>query len=213
LRAPLRAMEGFSETLVAEAGPNFSKTGKDLANRISVSAQFMDAMLRDLLTYSRVSQERIELSAVNLEMSAQKQVFRLKTEIEQKNAEIEILGSWPPVLGHERTLGHVLSNLLSNALKFAKPNVPPLIRLRAEELTDSPLPLVKVWVEDNGIGIEPRHQEQTFRLFTRLHGDQFPGTGFGLAIVQKGIERMGGRVGVESTVGEGSRFWFELRKA
>jgi signal transduction histidine kinase len=70
-----------------------------------------------------------------------------------------------------------------------------------------------VWVEDNGIGIAPEHQEQIFRLFTRLHRDAYGGTGVGLAIVQKSIERMGGRVGVESAPDQGSRFWFELRKA
>jgi signal transduction histidine kinase len=68
-------------------------------------------------------------------------------------------------------------------------------------------------VEDNGPGIAPEHQDQIFRLFTRLDGERFPGTGLGLTIVQKGVERMGGRVGVESTLGQGSRFWFELRKA
>ena len=70
-----------------------------------------------------------------------------------------------------------------------------------------------MWVEDNGIGISPEAQRQVFEIFTRLHGEKFPGTGIGLAIVQKGIERMGGRVGLESTPGQGSRFWFELRKA
>jgi signal transduction histidine kinase len=68
-------------------------------------------------------------------------------------------------------------------------------------------------VEDNGIGIAPEHQKQIFRVFTRLHGEDYPGTGIGLAIVQKGVERMGGRVGLESTPGLGSRFWFELQKA
>jgi len=72
---------------------------------------------------------------------------------------------------------------------------------------------VRVWVGDNGPGIAVEHQEQIFRPFTRLDGEKHPGTGIGLAIVQKGVERLGGRVGVESTLGEGSRFWIELRKA
>jgi signal transduction histidine kinase len=106
-------------------------------------------------------------------------------------------------------LAQVLFNLTNNALKFAAPNAPPLIRLRTEQRAE----FIRVCVEDNGIGIAPDHREQIFRLFTRLHGEKYPGTGIGLAIVQKGVERLGGRVGVESDPGQGSRFWFELRKA
>ena len=82
------------------------------------------------------------------------------------------------------------------------------MRLRAEEREAC----VRIWVEDNGIGIAPEHQDQVFRLFNRLHGEKYPGTGIGLAIVEKGIERMGGQLGVESTPGQGSKLWFELRK-
>ena len=98
---------------------------------------------------------------------------------------------------------------MSNAMKFIRPDMPPVVRLRAEERAE----FIRVWVEDNGIGIAPEYQDQIFRLFTRLHGEKYPGTGIGLTIVQKGVERMGGRVGVESTPAQGSRFWFELRKA
>jgi signal transduction histidine kinase len=84
----------------------------------------------------------------------------------------------------------------------------PVVRLRWEERGE----FVRIWVEDDGIGIAPDHQEQIFKVFTRLQGEKYQGTGIGLAIVQKGVERMGGRVGVESAAGQGSRFWFELRK-
>jgi signal transduction histidine kinase len=209
LRAPLRAMQGFSELLMEEAGQTLSDAGKGYANRISKSAQFMDALLCDLLAFSRVSQRRVELQAVSLESVVTAVTSRLQATIHEKNARVECPGPWPNVLAHESTLSQVVFNLASNALKFSRPGVPPLVWLRTEERAQ----LIRVWVEDNGVGIAPAHQEQIFRLFTRLNGEKYPGTGIGLAIVQKGVERMGGSVGVESEPQHGSHFWFELRKA
>jgi signal transduction histidine kinase len=207
LRAPLRSMQGFSAMLVEEEGSALSERGRDFANRINRSAKFMDALLQALLAFSSVAQQRIQLHSVNLKTVVQSALSRLETEIQETNGRVEITGSWPTVLAHESTLGQVLTNLLSNALKFARPDATPQIRLHAEEQGQ----FVRVWVEDNGIGIAAEHQEQIFRLFTRLHGERFTGTGIGLAIVQKGVERMGGQMGVEAAPGQGSRFWFELR--
>jgi signal transduction histidine kinase len=169
----------------------------------------MDTMLTDLLGFSRVSQQRLELSSVSLETTFESALTRLQQDIQEKGARVENAGPWPSVLAHEATLVQIILNLMSNALKFVPPNVPPAIRLRTEERAE----FIRVWVEDNGIGIAPDHQEQIFRLFTRLRGDKYPGTGIGLAIVRKGIERMGGQAGVESAPDEGSRFWFDLKKA
>ena len=209
LRAPLRAMQGFSTMLVEEAGAGLDETGKDYADRINKAAQFMDALLIDLLDFSRISQQRVELTAVNLQTVVESVLSRLQKDIQEKNARVESSGPWPLVLAHEPTLTQVLFNLASNALKFAAPDVPPLLQLRAEQRAEC----IRMWVEDKGLGIAPDHQDQIFRLFTRLQGEKYTGTGIGLAIVQTGVERMGGRVGVESTPGQGSRFWFELRKA
>ena len=209
LRAPLRSMQGFSAMLVEEEAAGLSENGRDFANRINRSAQFMDALLQDLLAFSRISQRPIDLAPVGLEAVVQSVLPRLEKEIQEKNARVESVGPWPIVRAHEPALGQVLFNLISNALKFTRPDVPPFIRVRAEAKDR----FVRVWVEDNGIGIAPDYREQIFRLFIRLHGQKYPGTGIGLAIVQKGVERMGGRVGVESTPGQGSRFWFELREA
>jgi signal transduction histidine kinase len=208
LRAPLRAMQGFSSMLVEDAGTVLSESGRDFANRIDKSAQFMDAMLTDLLTFSQISQRNIDLASVNLEQVVGSVISQLHGEVQEMNALVESSGPWPAVLAHEPTLFQVLFNLISNALKFVEQGVQPLVRLGTEERAD----YIRIWVEDNGIGIDPRHQPQIFQLFTRLNGEKFSGTGFGLTIVQKGVERMGGRVGVESTPGQGSRFWLELRK-
>lgn len=217
LRAPLRSMQGFSSVLVEEAGQALSKTGQNYAQRINQSAQFMDAMLIDMLAFSRISQQSLQLVPVSLHAAVTSVLSRLESDIQEKNARIDAPGPWPTVLAHQAVLEQVLFNLVSNALKFVSPGTPPQIRLRAESIPN-PQPstinhqLVRVWSEDNGIGIAPAHQTQIFRLFNRLHGDKYPGTGLGLAIVQKGIERMGGRVGVQSTRGQGSRFWIELRR-
>jgi len=207
LRAPLRAMQGFSAMLVEETGEALTETGKGYARRINKSAQFMDALLIDLLAFSRISQQHVELTPVKLGTVVEFVVSRLEEDIRETNGRVEGSGPWPVVLAHEPTLAQVLFNLTSNALKFVTTGVPPEVRLRAETHGE----FIRIWVEDNGPGIAPADQEKIFRLFTRLEGEKHAGTGIGLAIVQKGVERMGGRVGVESTPGQGSRFWFELR--
>jgi PAS domain S-box-containing protein len=211
LRAPLRAMQGFSAMLVEEDGASLSEKGRDFANRINSSARFMDALLIDLLAFSRITQERLELTSLQLGPLVASVLSRLQSEIQERNGHVENAGPWPAVLAHEPTVAQVLVNLLDNALKFVPPDVRPIVRVRTDEQPSGNW--VRVWVEDNGIGIAPDHQDQVFRLFTRLHGEKHPGTGIGLAIVQKGVERMGGRAGVESTPGQGSCFWFELKKA
>jgi signal transduction histidine kinase len=113
-------------------------------------------------------------------------------------------------MAHRGTLVRVVANLLSNAVKFVEPGKAPMVRVSTEPRGGR----VRLWVEDNGIGLKPEHRERIFRVFERLHGvEKYPGTGIGLAIVRKGMERMGGAAGVESGPGNGSRFWVELDRA
>jgi len=209
LRAPLRAMQGYSSMLAEDEGTVLSPIGVGFTNRINKAAQHMDALLSDLLAFSRVSQQDVVLTAVNLQEIVSLVVDRLKSEIAALHATIETEGIWPHVMAHEPTLAQVIFNLVSNALKFVVPDRRPVVKFRVDDRGDS----IRLWIEDNGVGIAVSYQEQIFRLFTRLNGDKFPGTGIGLAIVQKGVERLGGRIGLESVEGQGSQFWIELKKA
>jgi len=131
----------------------------------------------------------------------------LSDEFDGAEKAVRIQGPLPPVWANPLALEQVLVNLLSNALKFVQPGVPPKVTIRAQEHDSR----VRVVVEDNGIGIPLEQQKRIFDIFERLHStDAYPGTGIGLAIVEKSMERMGGRVWVESTPGQGSRFWIEL---
>jgi signal transduction histidine kinase len=209
LRAPLRAMQGYSTMLIEHEGPALSEIGAGYANRINKAAQYMDALLSDLLAFSRISQQNVVLTEIDLQAVVEQVVGRLRGPIEEQHAKIQIAGLWPMVLAHEPTLVQVIFNLVSNALKFVVADRVPTITFQVENRGDR----TRLWIEDNGLGIPLDYQEQIFRLFTRLNGEKFPGTGIGLAIVQKGVERLGGRLGLESTPGEGSRFWIELQRA
>jgi PAS domain S-box-containing protein len=209
LRAPLRSMQAFSSLLLDDYASRLDATAQHYARRILRGAESMDTLLLDLLAYGRVARSQIELAAANVKAAWNAATLQNDHIIREKNARIEAHSPLPPVCAHEATLVQVLANLLGNALKFVRPGVTPHITLRAEPRHD----FVRLWVEDNGIGIPPEYHERIFRVFERLNGKEYTGTGIGLSIVRKGVERMGGRVGVESTPGQGSRFWVELLKA
>lgn len=233
LRAPLRSMASFTAILLESYAPQLDEKGKDYAQRISNAAHRMDRLVQDLLAYGRLGHTAVPLSRVNLDAEVKATLDCFSDEIAARGAVVDVSSPLPPVKANAALLNQILSNLLSNALKFSRPELPPRVRIHAEETTTEslaakidgmPLPeafpsaadgrLVRIWVEDNGIGIPPEYHERIFRMFERLHGvGAYPGTGIGLAIVRKGVERMGGRVGVESAPGAGSRFWVELPAA
>ena len=232
LRAPLRGMASFTNILLEEYAPQLDERGRDYARRISNAAQRMDTLVQDLLAYGRLAHTAVPVSAINLENEIRATLDQFSGEIQARHAKVDLCPPLPAVKANAAVLNQVISNLLSNALKFVRPDAPPQVRISAEETTsriesgaggtpslDARLSaldgkFVRLWIEDNGIGIRPEYHERIFRMFERLHGvDSYPGTGIGLAIVRKGIERMGGRVGLESTPGAGSRFWIELPAA
>jgi len=207
LRAPLRAVHGFGNLLLEEAGGKLGKTEREYLERMVSASGRMDALVRDLLTYSRLAREDVAVRALDLQHVVEEAQDILQIELDQKKAVIEVAPPILPVFGHHSSLVQAIVNLLSNAAKFVAPGVQPRIRVRTEARGDC----VRVWVEDNGIGIPARDSDKVFRMFERLNGSEsYPGTGIGLAIVRRSVERMGGAAGVESTPGEGSRFWIDL---
>ncbi len=210
LRAPLRAMQGFSQALLEDCGEQLDAVGQDYARRVVAAARRMDELIKDLLAYSHVSRAELPLTSVDLTGIMASVLAHLETEIHERQAQVIIAAPLPPVIAHRATLQQVMTNLIGNAIKFVPAGIEPQVKVWAEEHGE----WVRVWVEDNGIGIAQEHQVRIFRVFERLHGiEHYPGTGIGLAIVHKGITRMGGCVGVESVLDKGSRFWVELRTA
>jgi PAS domain S-box-containing protein len=209
LRAPLRGIQGFSEALLEDFGDRLGDTGREYAGRIVSAAHRMEGLIDDLLTYSRLSRTQIERQRVDLG-AAVAEAWEQIREASPPGTRLDVEGPLPAVTAYRPTLVQVLANLLSNAVKFVPPGGTPDVRVRAEDHDGR----ARIWVEDRGIGIDPAHQERIFNVFERLHGgESYPGTGIGLAIVRKGMERMGGQAGVEAQLGEGARFWIELPRA
>ena len=209
LRAPLRTLQGFTRILLEDYAPVLDKEGRLYAERIGAAATRMDVLIRDLLDYARLSHLELPLTSLDLGQQIQQVLLQLAPEIEAKQAEI-VVAPLPRVIANETVLAQVITNLLTNAIKFVAPETRPHIEVRAETSDGK----VRVFVKDNGIGIDSLHHERIFGLFQRLHKPEaYPGTGVGLAIVRKGIERMGGAVGLESEPGKGSCFYIDLRLA
>ncbi|MFP4099208.1 PAS domain S-box protein [Coleofasciculus sp.] len=218
LRAPLRAMQGFANALVEDYSSQLDSMGLEYAQRIITSAQRLDNMIQDLLEYSRLGRLEFPLKPISLDSIVTEVLFQLQETIKNTYAQINIAQKGviplPEVWGHRGTLIQVVSNLIANGIKFVPETVQPQIQVWAEERQDvNGCTWIRLNFEDNGIGIEPEYQEKIFLVFERLHGrETYPGSGIGLALVRKGMERLRGRSGVESSLHQGSRFWIEAQK-
>jgi PAS domain S-box-containing protein len=206
LRAPLRTINAYAEALAEDYSAQLDETAKEYLQRIQRGSDRMEKLSRDILAYSRTARTEVTLSAVRVEQLV-RDITHQYVELQPPRAEIRLEGLWPEVLAHEVSLGQCISNLLTNAVKFVNPGTLPRVRVFAEARGEK----VRIWVEDNGIGIPEQYHSRLFRVFERLHNDdQYEGTGIGLALVRKAMEKMGGSCGVESDGERGSRFWLEL---
>ena len=209
LRSPLRAMNAFAQVLLEEQADRLDATGRDYVGRIIRASERMDRLTMDLLRYSRVSQSELTVLSTDTDQLVRDTIAHYP-QLQPPAAEIRVESPLPRVLAHEPALAQCFANLLTNAVKFVKPGETPRVRVHAETHQG----IVRIWVEDNGIGIAPDQQEKLFRIFERATGSKgYEGTGVGLAIVRKAVERMGGTCGLNSDGRNGSRFWLELPAA
>jgi PAS domain S-box-containing protein len=210
LKAPLRAIQGFSEALLEDYQDKLDDRGKDYLRRIGSGTLRMQTLIENLLEHSQLSRAEIRLTTVDLNFALQEALKPLESEIKSTKAKISVREPLPSVIAHPSALVQSIQNLLSNAIKFTSEGQAPLVCVFAETIGERK----RLYVQDQGIGIEERHFDRIFQVFERLHGhESFSGTGIGLAIVKKAMERMGGTCGVDSKLGAGSRFWIDLAAA
>jgi signal transduction histidine kinase len=206
LRAPLRAMEGYAQILQQRLADRLQPMEKEFLDRIGASAQRLDVLIQDVLRFSHLARMPLDLHRVNVEQLVE-EIIRDHPCLQPPKADVELRKPLHCVRANEAFLSQCISNLLSNAVKFVKPGHHPRVRVWTEESKHG----FRLCFEDNGIGIAVENHRRIFGIFQRMHSHKdYDGTGIGLAIVKKAAERMGGKVGVESALGQGSKFWLEL---
>jgi two-component system, sensor histidine kinase and response regulator len=205
LQAPLRGVSGHLELLLRDCGSAIDETARHHVDRAAAGAARMRTQIRDLLEYARVRNRGATLEPVNVAEALDRALADLATPIEESSASITH-GPLPTLLADPAQLGQLFMNLLDNAVKFRHSSTPH-VHVSADRVGDE----WRFSVADNGIGIDVDDQDRIFGVFTRLHTrDEFPGTGIGLAICRRIVERHGGRIWVDSKKGEGSAFRFTL---
>jgi signal transduction histidine kinase len=229
MRAPLRGMQGFARILIDDYSERMDPRALDYLARIAGSASRMDHLIQDALNYTRVLRGDAALVPVDLSRFVP-DLIAAYPDFQPPKIRVQIDGCLPTVLGHEGFLTQCISNLLSNAVKFVAPGVTPNVRIWSEAgpaaSTESPFAfssteigsattaMVRVWFEDNGIGVATKDRARVFRMFDRINpSEDFGGTGVGMAIVRKAVDRMGGTIDFESKPGCGSKFRIDLKRA
>jgi PAS domain S-box-containing protein len=208
MRAPLRAMQGYAQALLSDYSDVLDAQAKHYLDRMFRAANRLDLLIQDVLAYSRVAKGEIQLQPVDLERLID-DITSTNPEFQEPKAKVLIRKPLHQVLGHEAYLTQCLTNLLDNAVKFVPAGVVPEVRFYSERIDGR----VRLWCEDNGIGIDPTHHERIFQIFGQVHSEKkYGGTGIGLAIVRKAVQRMNGEVGVDSSEKKGSRFWLTLNE-
>lgn len=208
LQTPLRSITSFTQLLERRLKGRLSEEEQEFMDFVTSSAINMQRLINDLLSYSRVNTTEIELIEINPEKLLRQLIRELAESIEEKQADIIIQHLPDSILADQTKIRQVFQNLIANALKFSAAGVKPIVTINCKEEEDQWL----FSVQDNGIGIKPEFQDKIFLLFKRLHNNtEYEGTGIGLAMVKKIIDQHQGQIGLDSTLGKGSTFWFTIK--
>ncbi|WP_051023029.1 sensor histidine kinase [Nocardia pneumoniae] len=211
LQEPLRKVASFCQLLEKRYGAQLDERGKQYIDFAVDGAKRMQVLINDLLTFSRVGRISEGIEPTRLDRPLHKALTNLASAIEDSGATIELPDELPEIVGEPTLLVMLWQNLIGNAVKFRKPDVPPVVRIDCERATEEP----EGWqfsVTDNGIGIAPEFAEKVFVIFQRLHGrDEYSGTGIGLALCKKIVEYHGGRIWIDTDHREGTRLCFTLQ--
>jgi PAS domain S-box-containing protein len=209
LQEPLRKIQAFGDRLKTKCGAELSPEAQDCLKRMHSAAARMQTLIQDLLSLSRVSSQGQPFAPVDLGDVARTVVSDLEIRIEQLGARVEV-GLLPVVLGDQVQLGQLLQNLIGNALKFHKPGQQPVVKVWSQAL-NAQADVCEIVIEDHGIGFDEKYADRIFQIFQRLHGrSEYEGTGIGLAICRKIVDRHGGAITASSTPGQGARFILTL---
>ncbi len=209
LRSPLRGISGFSQILLEDCADELSPLAMEHLERIQTSVAKMDDLISDLLKYAVIGRQKMQLTAVPLDGVLRATTALMNTEIVDRNATIAATGPLPIVLGDPTMLQVVFQNLIGNGIKFVAPDAQPRLDISTEITADS----VMVFFTDNGIGLPPEAQGRIFGLFERFHPEH-SGTGIGLSIVHRAVERMNGKISAgPAPKGTGTRFTVVLSHA
>jgi PAS domain S-box-containing protein len=208
LQEPLRMVNIYTELILDEMGLSGTEMGQ-YAGYVRQGVARMEGLIHDLLTFSRaVHSDRLPVGTADLSDALSEALAVLKSRIEECGAAITA-EHLPKVRGDAGQMAHVFQNLVSNALKYSKQGIAPLVHVSARQ--DGNFWIIAI--RDNGIGFEPQYAERIFGLFKRLYKEEYPGTGLGLAICKRIVERYGGRIWAEGRPGDGATFYFMLPRA
>jgi two-component system sensor kinase FixL len=209
LQEPLRKILAFGDRLTAKCGDKLGAEGSDYLARMRMAASRMQSLIHDLLSLSRVTSRPRPFAPVDLTEIASGVVLDLESRIEQLGGRVEV-GPLPLVIADRMQMSQLLLNLIANALRFHKPDVSPVVKV-FDECVPGTAGVCRVAVEDNGIGFDEKYLDRIFQVFQRLHGrGVYEGSGIGLAICRKILERHGGSITASSKPGGGAKFTITL---